>query len=53
MIDKLDLVSIISKYHLNNVVKRVRWNIEDGTLNIRFNSDAKDLLGSIEYKNFP
>ena len=53
MIDKLDLVSIISKYHLNNIVNRVRWNIEDGNLNIRFNSPTRDLFGLVEYKGFP
>lgn len=53
MIDKLNLVSIISKYHLGGIVEPVRWNIEDGNLSVRFNSPSKDLLGSIEYKGFP
>ena len=53
MIDKLDLVSIISKYYLNGMIKPVRWNIKDGNLGIGFNSPSKDLLGRIDYKEFP
>ena len=53
MIDKLDLVSIISKYHLNGVVEQVRWDIKNNKLGIGFNSPDKGLLGSIEYNEFP
>tara|TARA_Y100000385_G_C12973125_1_gene584923 strand:+ start:233 stop:976 length:744 start_codon:yes stop_codon:yes gene_type:complete len=53
MIDKLDLVSIISKYHLNGIVEQVRWDVKDNTLGIGFNSPSKDLLGRIDYKEFP
>ena len=48
MIDKLDLVSIISKYHLNGTVEQVRWDIKNNTLGIGFNSPSKDLLGRID-----
>ncbi len=53
MTDKLDLVSIISKYHLHGVVEQVRWDVKDNTLGIGFNSPDKGLLGRIDYKNFP
>jgi len=53
MIDKLDLVSIISKYHLGGLIEPIRWDINDKTLSIKFNTPAKDLVGSIEYKDFP
>lgn len=53
MIDKLDLVSIISKYHLNGIVEQVRWDVKNNTLGIGFNSPSKDLLGRIDYKEFP
>lgn len=53
MIDKLDLVSIISKYYLNGMIKPVRWNIKDGNLGIGFNSPSLEMIGNIEYKGFP
>jgi len=53
MIDKLDLVSIISKYHLGGIVEQVRWEIKDNQLGVGFNSPAKDLLGRVDYKGFP
>jgi len=53
MIEKLNLVSLISKYHLNGVVEAVRWDVKDNVLKVNFSSPAKDLLGKIEYKNFP
>ena len=53
MIDKSNLVSIISKYHLGGTVEAVRWDIKDNQLGINFNSPAKDLLDKIEYKDFP
>jgi hypothetical protein len=53
MIDKLDLVSIISKYHLGGMIKAVRWNIKDNHLGIGFNSPSMEMIGNLEYKNFP
>ena len=53
MIDKLDLVSIISKYHLGGMIKSVRWNIKDSNLGIGFNSPSMEMIGSLEYKDFP
>lgn len=53
MIDKLNLVSIISKYHLNGMVEAVRWEIKDQNLTIGFNSPSRELIGHIEVKEFP
>jgi hypothetical protein len=53
MIDKLDLVSIISKYHLGGMVKAVRWNVKNNHLGIGFNSPSMEMIGNLEYKDFP
>lgn len=53
MIDKLDLVSIISKYHLSGMIKSVRWNVKDNNLGIGFNSPSMEMIGNLEYKGFP
>jgi len=53
MIDKLDLVSIISKYHLSGMIKSVRWNVKDGHLGIGFNSPSMEMIGRLDYKGFP
>lgn len=53
MIDKLDLVSIISKYHLGGMVEQVRWEIQSNNLGIGFSSPSNGLLGRIDYNNFP
>jgi hypothetical protein len=44
MIDKLNLVSIISKYHLNGMVEAVRWDIKEQNLSIGFNSPSKEMI---------
>jgi hypothetical protein len=36
MINKADLVSIISKYYLNGLIESVKWEIEDQNLTIKF-----------------
>lgn len=53
MIDKLDLVSIISKYHLGGMIKSVRWHVKDGHLGIGFNSPSLEMIGRLDYKGFP
>ena len=53
MIDKLNLVSIISKYHLNGMIEAVRWDIKDQNLNIGFNSPSKEMIGNLEFTGFP
>ena len=53
MIDKIDLVSIISKYYLNGMVEAVRWEIKEGKVKIRFNAPTKEMIGEVEYTGFP
>jgi len=53
MIEKLDLVSIISKYYLNGMIEAVRWEIQDGTVKIRFNAPSKEMIGEVEFSGFP
>ena len=53
MIDKLNLVSIISKYHLNGMIEAVRWDIKNQNLSIGFNSPSKEMIGNLEFTGFP
>jgi hypothetical protein len=53
MIEKLDLVSIISKYYLNGMIEAVRWEIKDSTIKIRFNAPSKEMIGEVEFSGFP
>lgn len=50
MINKTDLVSIISKYYLNGLIESVKWEIEDQNLTIKFMSNDKTMLGKVTYK---
>jgi hypothetical protein len=50
MINKADLVSIISKYYLNGLIESVKWEIEDKNLTIKFTSNDKTMLGKVTYK---
>ena len=50
MINKADLVSIISKYYLNGLIESVKWEIEDQNLTIKFTSNDRTMLGKIIYK---
>ena len=50
MINKADLVSIISKYYLNGLIESVKWEIEDKNLTIKFTSNDRTMLGKITYK---
>ena len=51
MINKADLVSIISKYYLNGLIESVKWEIEDKNLTIKFMSNDKTMLGKVTYKD--
>ena len=53
MINKLDLVSVISKYHLNGMIEPVKWDIKDETLTIKFNAPSKDMIGKVVFKGMP
>ena len=50
MINKLDLTSVISKYHLNGMIEPVKWDIKDETLTIKFNAPSKDMIGKVVFK---
>jgi hypothetical protein len=54
MISKLDLQSVIEKYHLNGLIENVKWEIsKDKQLTINFMSPSREMLGRIVYNNFP
>jgi antitoxin component YwqK of YwqJK toxin-antitoxin module len=52
MINKVDLVSIISKYYLNGMNERVKWDIQDNKLTIKFNSPDNSMIGTVTCDNF-
>lgn len=52
MINKADLVSIISKYYLNGMNERVKWDIQDNKLTIKFNSPDNSMIGTVTCDNF-
>lgn len=53
MIQKLELTSAISKYYLNGMNESVIWDIKDNTLNVKFSSPSKEMLGNVSFHNFP
>lgn len=52
MINKLEFKNFINKYHLNKLVESVKWEIKDNTLNIKFTSPSKEMIGEITLNNF-
>jgi hypothetical protein len=51
---KLELQSIIEKYHLNGLVEGVKWEInKDKQLKINFMSPSREMIGSIIYNDIP
>lgn len=52
MINKLDLVSIISKYYLNGKNEAVKWDISNNKLIIKFKAPDKSMIGSVTCDNF-
>lgn len=50
--EKQRLLTFISKYHLGGSVESVKIEVEDNTLQTRFISDDKSLLGIVRMKNF-
>lgn len=50
MINKIDLTSTISKYHLNSMIEAVKWVIQDNNLTIRFNAPDKTMIGSVTFE---
>ena len=54
MISKLQLQSIIEKYHLNGLVENVKWEIDKNKqLTINFMSPTREMIGKVVYSNFP
>ena len=51
MINKLTVQSIINKYYLGEN-ESVKWDIEDKTLEIRFMSANKEVIGGLTHTNF-
>ena len=50
MINKADLVSIISKYYLNGMNEAVKWEIKDKKLTVRFTTSNETMLGTVTYE---
>jgi hypothetical protein len=54
MIIKNDLQTIIEKYHLKGLIEQVKWSIDKNKrLYISFSSPNKEMIGNLEYNNFP
>jgi hypothetical protein len=54
MISKLQLQSIIEKYHLNGLIENVKWCIDDNkTLTIDFMAPTREMIGNVVYNGFP
>lgn len=47
MINKLNLVTNIEKYHLGGIIESVKWNINNNRLNVSFISPNQDLVGAL------
>jgi len=51
---KLELQSVIEKYHLDGLVENVKWIIgKDKSLSIDFMSPSKEMIGNVYTSNFP
>jgi hypothetical protein len=51
---KLELQSIIEKYHLDGLVENVKWIINtDKTLLIDFMSPTREMIGNVIASDFP
>ena len=54
MISKLDLQSVIEKYHLNGLIENVKWEVsKDKQLTINFMSPTREMLGKVISNDFP
>jgi hypothetical protein len=53
MINKVDLKSVISKYHIGGLVEQVKWEIQNENLKVKFMSPSKEMLGEVECSKFP
>jgi hypothetical protein len=50
--DKLHLVSTLEKYYLNGIVEKIKLQVKDKNITIKFVAPNKDLVGSITANNF-
>jgi len=50
MLNKLNLLSVISKYHLGGLNEAVKWDINDDHLTIEFASPTREMIGKVEYQ---
>jgi hypothetical protein len=54
MISKLELQSVIEKYHLNGLVESVKWVVDKNKqLTINFTAPSRELIGTVTHNNFP
>jgi len=54
MISKLELQSVIEKYHLNGLIENVKWEVDKNKqLTINFMSPTREMLGRVVYNGFP
>ena len=54
MISKLELQSVIEKYHLNGLIENVKWEVDKNKqLTINFMSPTREMLGKVAYNGFP
>lgn len=54
MISKIQLQSIIEKYHLNGLIENVKWCIDGNkTLTIDFMAPTREMIGKVVYNGFP
>ena len=53
MINKLQLQSIISKYHLGGLIESVKWVVEKNNLSIRTKTNNDNLVCELECDDFP
>jgi len=54
MISKLELQSVIEKYHLNGLIENVKWEVDKNKqLTINFMSPTREMLGRVVYNDFP
>jgi hypothetical protein len=54
MISKVQLQSIIEKYHLNGLIENVKWCINgDKTLTINFMAPTREMIGEVVYNGIP
>lgn len=54
MISKLELQSVIEKYHLNGLIENVKWEVDKNKqLTINFMSPSREMLGKVVYNGFP